>query len=64
MIEVEFLRDYGCCWKKGDRRKVREHFAFVLLNQKIAKRLDGPPKHKMMESPQKAKGHNIPYYKG
>jgi len=56
MIKVEFLQDYQCCWKKGQIGNVLPHFARVLINQGIAKQIDVPQRHKMVESPQKAKG--------
>ena len=64
MVKIEFLQDYKCCWKKGDTGDVLEHFAQVLIEQGIAKQIEGPPKHKMVESAPKAKGHNISGYVG
>jgi len=40
MVEVEFIQDYKCCWKKGDRREVQDHFAYVLIEQGIAKKIE------------------------
>jgi len=64
MIKIIFLQDYKCCHKTGDVFNALSHFAQVLIDQGIAKRLDVPKAHKMVESPQKAKGHNIPNYTG
>jgi len=64
MVMVEFLQDYQCCWKKGQVGEVLPHFANKLVERGIAKRLDAPKAHKMVESPQKKKGHNIPYHTG
>jgi len=58
MVMVEFLEDYQCCWKKGQVGSVLPYFANTLIKNGIAKRLDAPKRHKMVESPQKAKGNN------
>lgn len=63
-VEVEFLKDYGCCWEKGQRGKLLVNVADILEKRGILKRVRGPDRHKMVESPAKAKGHNIPEYKG
>jgi len=57
MVTVEFLQDYKCCHKKGETFKALPHFAQTLIENGIAKRVDRPQKHKMIESPQKAKGN-------
>ena len=62
MVKVEFLEDYKCCWKKGDVGNLLPSFAEVVIDARIAKRLDAPQKHKMVKSPEKAKGFNIPYH--
>jgi len=41
MIEIEFLQDYKCCWKKGQRRAVTFDFAYVMLDLGIARAVDG-----------------------
>ena len=56
MVEVEFLKDWKCCWKKGQRAKIREHFALALLDYgNIIKVLSGPPMDKMIHDPVMAK---------
>lgn len=55
MIPIEFLKDYKSCYKKGDRKDALPHFAKVLIDLGIAKRLDRPPKHKMVERAEKEK---------
>jgi len=57
MIKVEFLRDYKCCWKKGDTRKVLPHFAAVLIENGIAKRVREPKKDKMIKNPPMEKSY-------
>lgn len=64
MKTVEFLEDYKCCWKKGDVGDVLPGFADVIIAAGIAKAVDEPPQHKMIESPEKKKGHNIPGFTG
>ena len=64
MITVEFLEDYKCCWKKGDVGTVLPNFAAIVIEAGIAKEVDKPPRHKMVESPEKKKSHNIPGYTG
>jgi len=59
MIKIEFLQDYKNCHKKGDTLMVLLHVAYVWIEQGIAKRVVEPQRHKMVESPQRAKGHNI-----
>ena len=61
MIKVEFLEDYKCCWKKGQVGNVLPSFAEIVIGAGIAKRLDAPGRHKMVEAPQKKKGLVRPY---
>lgn len=56
MIRVEFIQGFKC-YQKGDIRTVQPHFAHVLIEQGIAKVVRAPPKHKMMEGPEMAKGN-------
>jgi len=55
--EIEFIKDYSCCWKKGDRfrRNGRPQFAAVVIEIGYAKVITGPPKHKMVEGAERAK---------
>jgi len=55
MVEIEFIRDYKECYKKGDRKSALPHFAAVLIDLGYAKALSKPPKNKMVERPQIAK---------
>ena len=63
-VKVEFLQDFRSCRKKGDIEDVSPDFAHALKEAGIAKIIDGPARHKMVESPRKAKGHNIAGYTG
>jgi hypothetical protein len=31
MVEIEIVKDWKSCWKKGMKREVQDHFAAVLL---------------------------------
>lgn len=55
MIEIEFIRDYKRCYKKGRRKKVHPHFAKDLIDLGFAKALSAPPKNKMVERAEKEK---------
>ena len=55
MIEIEFIKDYGTCHKKGDKWNAQPHFAKVLIDLGFAKALSGPPKNKMIEKADKEK---------
>lgn len=63
-VEIEFVKDYKTCHKKGSRFMARPHFAKVLIDLGYAKAVNRPPKHKMIEEPEKAKLRNIPHYEG
>lgn len=54
MIEIEFIQDYSC-YKKGDTKSAQPHFAAVLIDLGYAKAINRPPKHKMVEKPEKEK---------
>jgi len=56
MIKIEFVRPFKC-YQKGDIRTVQPHFAHVLIEQGIAKVVRAPPKNRMMEGPEMAKGN-------
>jgi len=47
---IEFTKDYGCCWKKGDkfRRKGRPQLAATVIEAGYAKAIKMPPKNKMV----------------
>jgi len=60
-IEIEFVKDYKCCHKKGDRWNAQPHFAATLIRLGYAKAINRPPRHKMVEKPEKEKRH---YYTG
>ena len=62
MIKVEFLEDYKCCWKKGQVGNLLPSFAQIVLEAGIAKRVIEPQRHKIVESPQKAKGDDTLYH--
>jgi len=64
MIKIEFLQDYQCCHKRGDVFNASDHFGETMIGLGVAKRIDSPERHKMVESPQKAKGHNVTGYTG
>jgi len=64
MVKVEFLKDYQCCWKKGQVGDILPYFAQALIEQGVAKQIDAPQRHKMVGSPEKKKGHNVPHYTG
>lgn len=55
--EIEFIKDYGCCWKKGDRfrQSGRPQFAAVVIKLGYAKAVSEPPKNKMVKRPEKNK---------
>ena len=55
MITVEFLEDYKCCWKKGDVGTILPGFATVVIDAGIAKEVEKPERHKMIEHPEKKK---------
>lgn len=57
MIEIEFIKDYKTCHKKGSKFMAQAHFAKVLIDLGYAKALNRPPKHKMVEQAEKAKRH-------
>jgi hypothetical protein len=54
-IEIEVVKEYRCCWKVGMRRKVSADFAHVLIENGFAKMISEPPRHKMVERPEKEK---------
>lgn len=54
-VEIEIVKEYRSCWKPGDRRKVAPDFAHILVEQGYAKMVGGPPRHKMIERPEKEK---------
>ena len=54
-IEIEFIRDYKTCHKKGARWNAQPHFAEMLIELGYAKAIHKPNRHKMMEGPTKAK---------
>jgi len=64
MIKIEFIQDFKC-YNKGDTRIVQPHFAKVLIDEGIAKRVPSeqdvvkavgvPEKHKMIEEPMREK---------
>ena len=51
-VEVEFLKDYKTCHKKGTRFVAQPHFARVLIDLGYAKAVEKPAKHKMIEKPE------------
>jgi len=61
MIEVEFIKDYGSCWKKGDKftQASRPQFAAVVIEAGYAKAISGPPKDKMLRAAEKIKTHSV-----
>ena len=59
-VWVEFIRDYKC-FKEGEKGEVSRAYALALEQAGHAKRLDKPPRHKMIEHPEKEKRH---YYTG
>lgn len=60
-MRIEFLKDWKDCNRKGDTREVAKHFGAVLIETGFAKAVGSPPRHKMIESPEKEKRH---YYVG
>jgi len=54
-VEIEVVKEYRCCWKVGMRRKVSADFAHVLIENGFAKMISEPPRHKMVERPEKEK---------
>lgn len=56
-VEIEIVKEYRSCWKIGMKRKVSADFAHVLIEGGYAKAVDKPPRHKMIERPEKEKGH-------
>lgn len=61
MPKIKFIKDYKACYRKGDTKEVTAEFAYMLINAGFAKSIDSPPKHKMIEKPEKEKRH---YYVG
>ena len=55
MIEIEFIKDYKTCHKKGARWNAQPHFAEVLIELGFAKAIKKPNRHKMIERPEKEK---------
>lgn len=58
---IEFLKDYKTCHKVGSRFDAQPHFAAMLIEYGYAKAISGPPKDKMVKSPEKGKQY---YYTG
>ena len=54
-MEIEFIKDYKTCHKKGARWNAQPHFAKVLIDLGFAKAIDRPPHHKMIEHAEKEK---------
>ena len=54
-MEIEFIKDYKICHKKGARFDAQPHFAKMLIECGYAKAIDRPPKHKMVERAEKNK---------
>jgi len=54
---IEFIKDWPCCWKKGDRfrRASRPKFAATVIEAGYAKALKMPPRNKMIEAAEKEK---------
>ena len=59
MVWVELLKDYKCCWKKGDQRDVLPHFAQALIDLGYARAVDKPSKDKMIKTPLVKKGVKV-----
>lgn len=59
MVYIELLKDYKCCWKKGDQRDVLAHFAKVLIDQGFARAIDKPNKDKMIKTPRIKKHFHV-----
>lgn len=57
-IEVEFIRDYKDCHKKGSRFTAQTHFAEALIELGYAKAIISPPRDKMIASAEKTKTHS------
>ena len=55
MIEIEFIKDYKTCHKKGARWNAQPHFAEVLIDLGFAKVLKKPNRNKMVECAEKEK---------
>ena len=64
MTKVEFLTDYRArnmlLYHAGDVKEFDDSYAFALIDAGIAKSVDSPERHKMIERP-KEKKH---YYTG
>jgi len=58
-MKIKMIKDYQCCWKKGDVGEVSPQFAVVLIEGGFAKAVDEPPKNKMVSSPKKKKGYYV-----
>jgi len=54
---IEFIKDWPCCWKKGNRfsRTSRPKFATTVIEAGYAKAVSKPSKNKMVEKPEKEK---------
>ena len=60
-MKVKFLKDWKDCHKKGSVFDATPHFAKMLIETGFAKAVDSPPRHKMIEKPEKEKRY---YYVG
>jgi len=55
MVKVVFLKNFGCCHKKGKTFDTYEHIAQKWIEQGVAKLFEKPPENKMVEMADKAK---------